>query len=87
MPKFQHLRSVVLRPRAIETSNQSYLLMEFGEFGEFPGQHLVILAVDKSVDNVDNWEFGEFGSLTRGLTDMTTMPLYSLRGNLLLVLW
>jgi len=21
-------------------------------------------------------EFGEFGSLTRGLTDMTTMPLY-----------
>ena len=33
-------------------------------------------SVDKSVDNVDNWEFGEFGSLTRGLTDMTTMPLY-----------
>ena len=21
--------------------------------------------VDKSVDNVDNWEFGEFGSLTK----------------------
>jgi len=44
--------------------------MEFGEFGEFgtprfPGQHLVTRPVDKSVDNVDNWEFGEFGSLTK----------------------
>ena len=29
----------------------------------------------------------EFGEFARGLTDMTTMPLFSLRGNLLLVLW
>jgi len=54
--------------------------MEFGSLGslelERRARPVPASSVDKSVDNVDNWEFGEFGSLTRGLTDMTTMPLY-----------
>ena len=60
---------------------------EFQEFwtGVFPGAQRDTWAVDKSVDCVDK-SLGVW-SLTRGLTDMTTMPLYSLRGNLMLELW
>ena len=57
----------------------AYLIQEINDYFPelFPGARRAnAWAVDKSVDNVDNWEFGEFGSLTRGLTDMTTMPLY-----------
>ena len=37
-----------------------------GYFGRKPrGAPGASRAVDKSVDNVDNWEFGEFGSLTK----------------------
>jgi len=39
--------------------------MEFGSLGSLagglPGRSR---PVDKSVDNVDNWEFGEFGSFS-----------------------
>ena len=78
MSKFQHLRS----PATPGDWNQYSLTFVNGVWGvwEFvsctPGAPGARQLVDKSVDNVDNWEFGEFGSLTRGLTDMTTMPLY-----------
>ena len=42
--------------------------MEFGSLGSLKlaaWARPVTWAVDNSVDNVDNWEFGEFGSLTK----------------------
>ena len=40
--------------------------MEFGSLGSLTGVRARLTwPVDKSVDNVDNWEFGEFGSLTK----------------------
>tara|TARA_R110002020_G_scaffold41193_1_gene121447 strand:- start:167 stop:373 length:207 start_codon:yes stop_codon:yes gene_type:complete len=43
-----------------------YGVWEFGEFGtEYLGARWSSWAVDNSVDNEDNLEFGEFGSLTK----------------------
>ena len=44
------------------------MIVRYGvwEFGEFDWRAAwSSRPVDKSVDNVDNWEFGEFGSLTK----------------------
>jgi len=42
-----------------------YGVWEFGEFDWRAAWAIPASDVDKSVDNVDNWEFGEFGSLTK----------------------
>ena len=45
----------------------AYLIQEINDYFPelFPGARRAnAWAVDKSVDNVDNWEFGEFGSFS-----------------------
>ena len=67
MPKIQDTRLAACDPgrsrKKLEKSSEFH--WEFQEFERRAPRSFKTRPVDKSVDNVDNWEFGEFGSLTK----------------------